>query len=156
MSGSVFFASGRTAIYRNVGIFTTVIGFLVSCLLILPKFGLGLGSVGLSLKMVILQVFSANVLIYCICRDLEISFWANFGHQVIVLLLCSLCGLLSSTYLLHFTNNVFVSLSASAAIYFPLVFCAIWAFPGLIARSKHEMTANFQLVLKRFGFVHEQ
>ena len=63
LSGSVFYATGQTALYRNIGVAFMLIGLPVTYFLIAPpeKFGLNAGATGLAIKMVAIAFFSVNV-----------------------------------------------------------------------------------------------
>jgi hypothetical protein len=66
LSGSVFYATGQTALYSNIGVFFLILGLPVTYFLIAPHAALGLdtGASGLSLKMVFVQGFGVNVMLY--------------------------------------------------------------------------------------------
>ena len=84
LSGSVFYATGQTSLYRNIGVLFMLIGLPVTYFFIAPvdKFGLNLGSTGLAVKMVLLQVIGVNVQLYFNAKFLKLSFWKYVGHQV--------------------------------------------------------------------------
>lgn len=63
LSGSVFYATGQTALYRNIGVVFMLIGLPITYFLIAPGHMLGLnaGATGLAVKMVALQFVAVNV-----------------------------------------------------------------------------------------------
>lgn len=63
MVGGVFYATGSTKLYRNLGVFFALLGVPISLALILPlsHYGLGLGALGLALKIVGLGWIQVNV-----------------------------------------------------------------------------------------------
>ncbi|MCG6537244.1 MAG: lipopolysaccharide biosynthesis protein, partial [Syntrophales bacterium LBB04] len=71
--------------YRNIGIFFMVIGLPVTYFLIAPrdKMGISTGAIGLSIKMVALNVIWANVQLYFNAKLLRLKFWRYVTHQVI-------------------------------------------------------------------------
>jgi O-antigen/teichoic acid export membrane protein len=85
LSGSVFYATGQTALYRNIGITFMLIGLPVTYFLIAPpeKFGLDAGATGLAVKMVALQFIAVNVQLYFNARLLGLRFWRYVGHQIV-------------------------------------------------------------------------
>lgn len=86
LSGSVFYATGQTRLYRNIGITGMVVGLPVMLWLVMPleSGGLGLGAVGLALKMVALQFLFVNVQLRFNTRLLSLSFWRFLAHQLVV------------------------------------------------------------------------
>ena len=96
LSGSVFYATGQTALYRNIGLIFLILGLPVTYFLIAPRAALGLdtGATGLGIKMVCLQVFGVNVMFYYNAKFLNLRFWRYIGHQV----LC-LAGLLAMAFI---------------------------------------------------------
>ena len=86
LSGSVFYAIGQTALYRNIGITFMLIGLPVTYFLIAPGHMLGLnaGATGLAIKMVTLQFIGVNVQLYFNARLLKLRFWRYVGHQIVV------------------------------------------------------------------------
>ncbi len=87
LSGSVFYATGQTSLYRNIGVLFMLIGLPVTYFLIAPvgKWGLNAGATGLAIKMVILQFIGVNVHLYFNSRYLKFSFWKYLGHQIFVI-----------------------------------------------------------------------
>ena len=85
LSGSVFYASGQTRLYRNIGSFFMFLGLPVTWVLIAPsdKLGLDGGATGLAIKMVALQFIAVNVQLYFNARFLKLRFWSYLGHQLV-------------------------------------------------------------------------
>jgi hypothetical protein len=83
LSGSVFFATGQTALYRNIGIIFLLAGIPLTYFLLAPadKMGLDAGATGLALKLVLIQVLANNVQLYFNARLLKLSFWRYVVHQ---------------------------------------------------------------------------
>lgn len=98
LSGSVFYATGKTRLYRNISITGMMAGFPVMLWLVMPpeSGGLGLGAVGLVLKMVVLQFIFTNVGLWFNTRLLSLSFWKLLAHQLIVPAAFLLCVFASS------------------------------------------------------------
>lgn len=84
LSGSVFYATGQTSLYRNIGVICMLIGLPVTYFLIAPvdKWGLNAGATGLTIKMVLLNFVWVNVQLYFNAKFLKLSFWKYVGHQV--------------------------------------------------------------------------
>lgn len=82
ISGSLFYVTDRTKMYRNIGIISMAIGFLISFVLI---YILGLGAKGLAIKMVLTQAIAANIELLYNCKYLGLSLYPYIKHQIIAL-----------------------------------------------------------------------
>lgn len=98
LSGSVYYATGKTRLYRNIGITGMLAGLPVMLWLVMPteSGGLGLGAVGLVLKMVVSQFILVNIGLWFNTRLLSLSFWKLLAHQLIVPATFLLCVFASS------------------------------------------------------------
>ena len=83
MAGSVFHATGRTAVLRNMTALECVYGLGLAWLLLAPPgmFGLGLGAVGLAVKTVGAQIVTVNLYLWLASRFIPLAFWRNLAHQ---------------------------------------------------------------------------
>jgi O-antigen/teichoic acid export membrane protein len=117
LSGSVFYATGQTALYRNIGVIILILGLPVTYFLIAPHAALGLdtGATGLGIKMVFVQVLGVNVMLYYNAKVLNLQFWRYIGHQVL-----SLAGLLA----MAFIAKLMVAMSMPVNKYMVLQFLA--------------------------------
>ena len=90
INGSYFLATGRTGLHSKIGITMRIVSVPVTYLVLAPSSnmipGLGLGSVGLALKMVILVVITVNIYHFFISK---ISNWrfSIFNQFIIIGLL---------------------------------------------------------------------
>ncbi len=86
LNASVFHATGQTRLYRNIGIVTLTLGLPVTYLLIADRemYGLQFGSVGLSVKMVLVQFLAVNVQLYFNARFLQLPFLRLVQGQLVV------------------------------------------------------------------------
>lgn len=83
LSGAVFYATGQTALYRNIGLVLMLIGLPVAYFLIASRdrMGLNAGATGLAIKMVLIQFIAVNVQLYYNARLLGLRFWRYLAHQ---------------------------------------------------------------------------
>ena len=83
LSGAVFYATGQTTLYRNIGSVFLLAGLPLSYLLIAPESWLGFqaGATGLAVKMVLIQVVGINAQLYFSTKFLRLRFWRYVGHQ---------------------------------------------------------------------------
>lgn len=139
LSGSVFYATGQTRLYRNIGILSTILGMILSGLFLLPT-GLGLGSTGLAYKMLLTQLFAINIQLWFNCRFLGQSFSWFLAHQIIVLMVLAVIAF-SARAVSTWTSNPISGLIISATCYCVLVGIICWLFPRLFGLSKADLIA---------------
>lgn len=89
MNASLFFATGRTVAYRNIGILMILVSLPLTFFLVGPaNYGaLQGGATGLAVKMVAIQLLSTNLQLLYLARLLQLPFWRLFGHQLVTALL---------------------------------------------------------------------
>jgi O-antigen/teichoic acid export membrane protein len=144
LSGSVFFATGQTTIYRNIGIIFLLAGLPLTYFLIAPRnhFGLDAGATGLAIKMVLISVIGVNVQLYFNSRLLGLRFWRYVGHQVF-----SLICLLALAFLIvrgmditfPFQNNVLLSFCLSGVIYTLVVLGLVYLKPVIFGLKRQDL-----------------
>lgn len=85
MTATFFYATDRTHLYRNIGIFFMLLGLPVTYFLIAPTdyFGLHAGATGLAVKMLVLSFFPTNVRLFFITKYLGLSFGKYLLHQFV-------------------------------------------------------------------------
>ncbi|HOY66365.1 MAG TPA: lipopolysaccharide biosynthesis protein [Candidatus Ozemobacteraceae bacterium] len=92
--GAVFYATGNTGLYRNIGLTVMLLGMPATILLVGPSavFGLDLGATGLALKSVLINFIAVNALLFFIARVLEFRYSKYLLHQAGCLALFLLVG----------------------------------------------------------------
>lgn len=149
LSGSVFFATGETKIYRNIGIIFMLAGLPLTYLFLAPKsyFGLGAGAVGLAIKTMLVQLLGVNVLLYYNCKILKIRSAPYLIQQVKVIGLFVLLSYLSMravNSIGYFGSNVFFSLILAGAIYGIMVAIMLYFIPAAGGMRRSEIAAILQ------------
>jgi hypothetical protein len=145
LSGSVFYASGKTALYRNIGVFFMLLGLPVTFFLIAPRvnMGLNMGATGLAVKMVILQLITVNVMLFFNAKLLNLPFWKYVAHQVISVICLLTVSLLIAFFVDSFLNigrYIIVSFILSGVLYTVTVFFAVYLFPVLFGIKKEDLS----------------
>lgn len=149
LSGSIYYATGQTRLYRNIGITGMLTGLPVMLWLVLPleSGGLGLGAAGLALKMVALQFLFVNVQLWFNTRLLSLSFWKLLAHQLVAPAAFLLCVFASSALVsLPGLPRLSQFLLAGAAYTF-LVAVMILLIPRLAGLQRGEIGAATRKVL---------
>ncbi len=149
LSGSVFYATGQTALYRNIGIVFMLIGLPVTYFLIAPstKMGLNYGASGLAIKMVILQILAVNVQLFFNAKLLKLSFWRYLGHQVIsvvcLLMMAGLASLVVSKLPVLF-DKIIARFIAAGVVYTILGVGLVYCLPMVFGLRRNDI----QFVMK--------
>jgi O-antigen/teichoic acid export membrane protein len=148
LSGSIFYATGQTALYRNIGVIFMFLGLPVTYFLIAPHSALGLdtGATGLAIKTVLLQIFAVNVLLYYNAKTLSLPFWKYVGHQVL-----SLAGLLAIAFTvkivmdtaLPFTDYIMLHFFVAGIIYTLIVVVAVVLQPIILGLHREDIDMAF-------------
>jgi len=144
LSGSVFFATGQTGLYRNIGVVGALLGLPFMYVLIAsPQAGgLGLGAVGLALKMVVLQFVMVNVQLWFNVRLLSLGFWKFLLHQVSVPAALAVCAFASTAIIDTISLPRVPGFFASGVLYTLLVVAAVFAFPRLYGLERADLTRH--------------
>lgn len=149
LTGAVFFATGQTKLYRNVGVAMLVLSLPVTYFLLAPQelFGLNLASTGLALKMVLVQFISANILLWHNCKFLQLSFWKFFAHQFYLVFLLGIAAYVSGWAVDLVTDKTLIQFLAAGAAYLIIVTGLLFLFPSFFSTSTAELF-KFAKVLK--------
>lgn len=146
LSGSVFYATGQTALYRNIGIIFCILGLPLTYLLLAPAkmMGLEAGATGLAIKMVAIQIVGINVQLYFVSRLLGLPFRRLLGHQFLSLS----CFLAVAWMISHGLNSVRVlhdqvvfSFLLAGCAYTAIILALTYLRPGLFALERQDLVA---------------
>lgn len=144
LSGAVFYATGQTRLYRNIGIAMMVLGLMLSAWLLLPtdNGGQGLGAAGLAVKMVLIQFLAVNLQLWFNARLLGLSFTRLLAHQALVVLVFAGCAWLT-TGLAGMASGLdwLAGFLASGLLYTLSVAGLCWLFPSLTGLRREDLRA---------------
>lgn len=138
LGGSVFLATERTKIIRNVGMITGLLGFILS-FFIITSYGFGLGAIGLASKMVLVQIVAVNIYLWINTKFLEESFKDFFINQILVLFLLFLVGKISLSLSEMINFTYLYDFIFSGIIYTVFVTIILFYFPSIIFLERSEM-----------------
>jgi hypothetical protein len=150
LSGSVFYATGQTALYRNIGIGILILGLPVAYFLLAPadKMGIHAGAVGLAIKMVAIQFIGVNIQLYYNTKLLRLKYWKYAGHQIISVG-CLLVLALSSSFLseqMVLSGNVILKFILAGFVYTGVVLCLACYVPIIFGLRKEDVQSVFLLI----------
>lgn len=119
LSGSVFYATSQTRLYRNIGIASLLTGLLMTLILIGPKHlgGLALGANGLCAKMLVIACATTNIQLWYNARLLGLSYGRLLLGQFACPLVFGLVGFLCVRMVDEVIHGPVVAFLASGALY---------------------------------------
>lgn len=153
-TSSVFFSTGQTKLYRNIGVFSNVIGIPFCFFLLAPegKWGLGAGAAGLAIKITVLTFVSVNVKLYFCTRFLELRFWRYVCHHVICVG-CLLCIAMIARVCvdrgLALECHIVFSFVLSGILYTFIVFVLACYLPVVFGLKKNDLRLLLDSVTKK-------
>lgn len=119
LCGAVYYATGQTRLYRNIGIGTIAFGLPLTYFLVAPKnfLGLNLGATGLAIKTELIAIISVNLLLWFNTRLMKLSFLRFIFHQVYTILLFVFLALVFSYVIDKIIPNIFAAFLISGVLY---------------------------------------
>jgi O-antigen/teichoic acid export membrane protein len=132
LSGSIFYATGQTALYRNIGLVSMVIGLVLAYGMIAPpsRGGMGAGATGLAIKTVVIQVLTVNGQLWFNARLLGLRFPRYVLHQIVAIAAPVLLGLFARALVSPLDGQVpLVAVVFCAGV----IYCTLIAFLGVMA-----------------------
>lgn len=155
ITGVMAFATGHTPLYSRLGILFMMIGIPITYVFLASKDaaypGLGLGSFGLAIKMVLLQIISVNLLAYWLSRSIKFKFTWLF--QLICIATClsaSFFAQRAALLLFDSTSQIWLAISAAGAIYFCIIFSVLKIAPALLGVTKADIATILGPLKTRF------
>lgn len=155
IGGTMFLASENTRLYMQVGIGTMLVSIPFTYLVLAPASdnlipGLGLGALGLAIKMVILNIISVNIQAWFIAKYYKWSF--EWKYQIIGIGLTITLGYFSKWIVTSLRNpdndlsffDLLLFLFYSSAVFIPLMVGMLWAMPWLIKMRREQFKFYFK------------
>lgn len=141
LSSSLLLSIDKTRLYSNIGISLSFLGLIMSYFLLAPHklMGLNLGANGFALKTVIINIISANCMLYFNCRFLGVSFWKYLCHQALPVTCFILLAAFSAficARVFRQGSHVIVDILFSGVIYTFMVIIVTYFFPIIFGLEK--------------------
>ena len=141
LSGSLFFATNETKLYRNIGLVSSLIGLVFSYIFI---YHLKLGALGFGWKMVLTQIIGVNIQLYFNTKLLGIKMHSFVIHQIYTVIVFVFFAYVSSIVIhLDRTINDFL---VSGLIYTIFILIFVSLFPQIISIERKEL---FKFIRKK-------
>ncbi len=149
LSGSLFLASDNTRLYRNIGVSIFAAGIPVSYILISDNelFGLDLGGIGLSIKMIAFQFIMVNIQLWYNTRYLKTRFMDYFIHQIYTIIFFAIAAYLSKVVTDIFLTDKIGNFIVCGIIYTIFVGVIAIVHPQIFSLSRAELKKyTYQLI----------
>jgi Na+-driven multidrug efflux pump len=156
LTSTVYYATGQTKLYRNVGITGLILGLPMVYFLLAPGsiFGLDMGAVGLAIKMVLINIITVNIWLYFNTRFLKLSYGKFLLHQlgsIVIIVATALLSRLGIDRIPYIGSNVILSFLLSGVVYTIILVLIVNYFPKLLGMDR----ASLDMVKKRIaGVLH--
>jgi O-antigen/teichoic acid export membrane protein len=152
LSGSVFYATGQTRLYRNIGLATMITGLITTFFLIAPAnlSGLELAALGLAIKMVAIQVISVNLQLWFNSRTLGLSFGHLLAHQVWTVVAFAAAAWGAVTFTDRLVQTWWVAFLASGLLYTLAIGGITFLLPELFALRRDELRQEVRALAERW------
>lgn len=144
LASSIFHATGRTRILRNVQMCECVYGLATVWLLLAPPalHGFGLGATGLAMKTVCVQIITVNLYLFLASRFVPLSLARNVFHQIWSLGVLLALALVSRELTIAIGLGDLVSIVrffCSGVLYSFLVLALALIFPAFLGFSRQDV-----------------
>lgn len=144
LSGSIFYATGQTKLYRNIGLISMFVGFILTVILL---YSFELNAVGLAFKMVISQMIAVNIQLFYNSKFLGLKMRDYLKHQIISIMFFAVIAFLAG--FLVDVGSPLLSFFLSGLIYTLLVFIGFLVYPMVFGVSRKYIKEKW---LKKISF----
>jgi O-antigen/teichoic acid export membrane protein len=145
MTSSVLYATGQTKKIRNIAIYTAPLGVFLSYLFIYME---DLGSIGLSLKMVIVAIVTVNMQFYMNTKYLNFKAKKLILHQLYTIVFFLTLSIISR-YIVNIDTAI-NSFLVSGLLYTFLVAIFTYIFPQIFSISRGEIKSIWNKIGVKF------
>ncbi len=170
--GSYFYAGSQTKLFSVIQTITTIVGCALSYFLLAPKNwiipGLDLGAEGYAWKIIILNIFGNQALLWYVTKDIQDSFKKWIGLQIVVIcqqfLIAWVCHRwiipawqieINSMQLTGIWNNVLV-LASGAALQGAVTILLLAMLPRALGFNENDRSEVFSLVRSLMRLNHRK
>lgn len=155
INGSLFMATDKTKLFRNIGLVSSVIGIFISYLLIAPSkyFGLDLGANGLAVKTVVLQFVTVNIQLYYLSRIFKFDFkghiFNQFGRIFFYFFIAIVIHSLFKTFAVDSLSNIILVFFAEGMVYTSVIIICICKFPYFIGMGNEQFAHYYDTLIEK-------
>jgi O-antigen/teichoic acid export membrane protein len=160
ITGTMLYSMGHTRTKSYIGLFFMAISIPTTYFMLARKNsiipGLGMGSLGLSLKMVLCQLVDVNLMALFVAKYLKIPF--KWSYQAIVLLLLVPAGFISKFLagvicsLSFGTRGPLIVMTTAALLYGLFAALLVFRVPSLAGSTRQQINLGLVWVRERLSF----
>lgn len=143
LSSSVFYATEKTKLLRNIAYFHQPLGMALSIIFV---YFMEWGAAGLALKMVVGQIIGVNIQLYFNAKFLKLDLKYFLGHQIYALVILGIFAFIASSIIPPMPP--LYEFLASGVLYALFVMIYVYLFPNIVAIKKTEMNVILHRSLK--------
>lgn len=152
INGSMYFSLGMTKMHSFFGILFMIFSTFLVYFLLAPSFnlipGLGLGALGVAIKMLVMQLIFTSVTSWYLCFQNKWSYRLTYQILYPVLFFSlSFCCNIAAYKILGMQNNPFYEITLSLVIYFSIVILILYKNPKILGLNKED----FKKILLSIG-----
>ena len=154
ITNTLFLSTGRVRQYRNIGLIMMVLSLPASYFLVATRDaiipGMGIGAMGLAIKMLFLQLIEVTAKGVFISRALSIAYeWAYQLKNVVILLICgflskSLVGV--ALFRIIGSKPSIVWLGFSSVVYLSFTVAVVFTMPSLVSSTRSELMTKLKIL----------
>ena len=145
LNGTLYYATGRTREYRNIGIIFMPLSLVFCFFFIAPVeyFGLDLGAQGLVYEMLIIQVFAINIQLINNTKFFNSNYWELLWFQLLIVGVFLGIGLLEKRMIGLFVEDLFTKVLLFFMLFSVSVSIIIFLMPKLIGVNNRSELYSF-------------
>ncbi|MFB3785596.1 MAG: lipopolysaccharide biosynthesis protein [bacterium] len=143
LTDALFYATGRTRLYMVLGMVIMAAGLPVTWILLAPPewLGLGWGSTGLALRMVVVQILAVNLKHRFNTRFLGLPYRSFLAHQAYSVLLLGAVGWLCVAGMDRLIAVEWLAFLTSGALYTLACAALVWRWPAFLMLTRDDLAA---------------
>ena len=141
---TLFFATARTGVQARIGIASSIIGLPISYFVLAPMDaivpGLGLGGLGMAIKLIIFTAAVVNLVSWWFCRSHGWKF--DWAYQLQSLAGATLAGTVSylfGQWLGDLGAPLYAQFVIASVTYGAIVIALVWRFPDVVGLSRPDL-----------------
>jgi len=143
LTDALFYATGRTRLYLVLGIIIMLAGLPVTWIFLAPPgwLGLGWGSTGLALRMVVVQILAVNLKHWFNTRFLGLPYGSFLAHQAYSVLILAGAGWMCVAGVDRVIEVDWLAFLISGGLYTLACAAVVWLWPAFMFLTREELAA---------------
>ena len=144
LNTTVFYATEKTKLYKNIAVVSMITGIILSYFLIAPSSylipGLGLSSIGIAIKMLLLSVVFGFVFLYFVSKELKFSFVSFLIKQILFFSLIFSPGFFLNLAISFLQFSYLLNIILFILFYFVFIIIIVIKRPDILGLTKKDIS----------------